>query len=57
MMNEWVGGEWKHRKTYQVRDPMLKRREKDGIHRMGYQNMQGTILNSGLEIADELDVM
>jgi hypothetical protein len=36
---------------------MVARREKDGIHRMGYQNIRGTTLNGGLEIPAELDVM
>ena len=38
-------------------DPMVTRRENNGIHRMGYQNTRGTTLNSGLEIPEELDVM
>ena len=34
---------------------MVQRRENDKIHRMGYQNIRGTTLNSGLEIVDGLD--
>ena len=56
-INKWVGGECKSRNIEPVSDPMVERREKDGIHRMGYQNIRGTTLNSGLEIAEELDVM
>ena len=57
MSNTWVRGECKHRNIDPIGDPMVKRREKDGIHQMGHQNIQGTTLNSGLEIADELDLM
>ena len=55
--DEWVGEECKFKNIDPVGEPMVARREKDGIHRMGYQNIRGTTLNSGLEIPAELDVM
>ena len=67
-INEWFGGEqrtideWAREEcTFtnieSAGDPMVTRRENDGIHRMGYQNIRGTTLNSGLEILEELDGM
>ena len=38
-------------------DPIVARRENDRVHRMGYQNIRGTTLNSGLDIPEELGVM
>ena len=56
-VNEWVGGECKYRNIDNVGDPTVQRRENDGIHSMGYQNICVTTMNSGLDIADELDTM
>ena len=47
-INEWVGGECVFKNIEPVGDPMVARQENDGIHRMGYQNIRGTTLNSGL---------
>ena len=56
-INDWAGEEYKFKNIEPVGDPMVARQENDGIHRMGYQNIRGTTLNSGLEIPAELDVM
>ena len=57
VVDERAGEECKYTNIDPVGDPMVPRREKDGIHRMGYQNIRGTTLNSGLEIPAEVDVM
>ena len=56
-INDWAGEEYKFKNIEPVGDPMVARQENDGIHRMGYQNIRGTTLNSGLEIPTELAVM
>ena len=56
-INDWAGEECKFTNIEPVGDPMVARRENDGIHRMVYQNIRGTTLNSGVEIPEELDVM
>ena len=56
-IDEWVGRECKFENIEPVGDSMVARRENDGIHRIGYQNTRGTTLNSGLEVAEKLDVM
>ena len=53
-IDEWSGGECKFKNIEPVGD---QRRENDGIHRMGYQDIGGMTLNSRLYVAEELDVM
>ena len=45
-INDWAGEECKFTNIKPVGDPMVARRENDGIHRMVYQNIRGTTLNS-----------
>jgi len=56
-IDEWAGEECMFTNIGPAGDPMVIWRENDGIHRMGYQNIRGITLNSGLEIPEELDVM
>ena len=56
--DEWVeGGACGFPNIEPMGDPLMKRTEKDGIHRMGYHNIHGSMMNRGLEVADELDIM
>ena len=34
-IGDWAGGECKYKNIDPVGDPLVERREKDGIHRMG----------------------
>ena len=56
-IDEWAGEECMFTNIEPAGDLMVTRRQNDGIHRMGYQNIRGTTLNSRLEIPEELDVM
>ena len=56
-IDDWAGEECKFTNIEPVGDPIVARRENDRVHRMGYQNIRGTTLNSGLDIPEELAVM
>ena len=58
-MATWLGqqGTYKDKNIEPSGDPLQPRAEDDGIFRLGYQNIHGTTLGQGLEIAEEIDVM
>ena len=57
-MAAWLGykGEYKSKNIKASGDPLQPREDDDGIFRVGYQNIHGTTLGQGLEIAEEIDV-
>ena len=56
-IDDWAGKECRFTNIESIGDLMVAIRENYGIHRMGYQNIRGTTLDSGLMIQEELDVM
>lgn len=46
-----------HKNINPTGDPLVERIDGDGITRFGFQNIRGSDLNSGLEVATEIDMM
>jgi hypothetical protein len=55
----WLGhqGTYKNKNIEPSGNPLQPREDDNGMFRMGYQNIHGTTMESGLEIAEEIDVM
>lgn len=46
-----------HSNIARAGDPFADRRNGDGVYRIGFQNIRGTDIASGLEATDEIDAM